>query len=919
MSSASTNPNNPTRTESEAALDQLKRIQARYKEAKSSGKMGATYNGAEFEKDVKTCLNLWFPYSVLSGVRLFTPSMRKTGAFAYEIDNLFHVREAGTDYLIVVESKLGEIAVEGKEWRVTYGAKNKCARQQVENHIISLYEYLKPIAHNTTLKIIAIVTSPHESTKEKKITGYRNSKLILCSLERLAAVLGERFEFDASKEGPHAELLSVSQSPFLSLLRLSLANPALGHPEYGSAIRYIDRCRRLLDQTLFEDFSPKQERWLINGSAGMGKSVLLAYTAAVFSSGRELVHGGSVVDLGLQEATEKFDEINFNVSSGRVAMVAMSARQLEGLEEWYDAFVEKYQSVESFKGDLHFRRPVFMLARDIKKWKDRAPEDAFSAVLVDEAHDLSAPAANDLKELHGVSPFYLVAACDRHQQLQLVGTNARVIKGFDFTNRWTRLKHVYRNPASVYIASLGLLFRWFADKGPKIIPTDQQLKESFGFDVLMTNSNGRTLHVKNDAHPANCWAHSVAEFPTAEVAAEALRAERLSRDEVLWVRFSEEDSDFDYESLHHEFTYHNFRSKEASDLCDKYVKGQDFPVVVIEGFPGFMDLFDEKKDEEKMWQFRRELYLCASRATSFLFFVCNVKETPEVGRIRTELTRLLLAAGRPRGTAEDTGSRSWAFTITPPTVYRKLEDFPDTQEDQEHRDPKDLRKVKSGSSQESGEVGREEESSKLKQSISTAREEEAQSQEGLLYPLHNFQAMSAREFAKLVEFPVSKVSNALIDQGQFEGENAEVSREILAEIAPLFGCMDAAVMGDDAGDSAEAPEESDDTELVKPNQDAVEGEQAVGDQQDSQSIEWNYCAIHPGSWIEDRNLGFGLVRRLRTDPENPGADVHEVWFSTGVQLRHSISRNVNTQSVVGEDEVPPKYRKQEARQRGEAS
>jgi hypothetical protein len=43
--------------------------------------------------------------------------------------------------------------------------------------------------------------------------------------------------------------------------------------------------------------------------------------------------------------------------------------------------------------------------------------------------------------------------------------------------------------------------------------------------------------------------------------------------EVLWVRFSDEDPDFDYEKLR-QFTYHNCRSYDAQKISDKYVKGQ---------------------------------------------------------------------------------------------------------------------------------------------------------------------------------------------------------------------------------------------------------------------------------------------------------------------------------------------------------
>lgn len=66
---------------------------------------------------------------------------------------------------------------------------------------------------------------------------------------------------------------------------------------------------------------------------------------------------------------------------------------------------------------------------------------------------------------------------------------------------------------------------------------------------------------------------------------DALRQVRfLQRDDVLWVRFCEEDSFFDYEALS-AFTYHPLNGGGVADLIDKYIKGQEFSVVVIEGLP----------------------------------------------------------------------------------------------------------------------------------------------------------------------------------------------------------------------------------------------------------------------------------------------------------------------------------------------
>jgi hypothetical protein len=194
----------------------------------------------------------------------------------------------------------------------------------------------------------------------------------------------------------------------------------------------------------------------------------------------------------------------------------------------------------------------------------------------------------------------------------------------------------------------------------------------------------------SDAHPANSWCHTVATFPSAEATYAALHRERLGHREVLWVRFSEEDPDFDYELLRH-FTYHNCRSIEAHKISDKYVKGQEYPIVVIEGFPSFMDRYEESGHkgelEEKMWAFRREVYLCASRATGFLYFVCNPRtETPENIRIKEEIEGLVEAVSQPLDIIT-AGTKSWRISIKETDQKRSMDVFDDVNSSESEKNP----------------------------------------------------------------------------------------------------------------------------------------------------------------------------------------------------------------------------------------
>jgi hypothetical protein len=222
------------------------------------------------------------------------------------------------------------------------------------------------------------------------------------------------------------------------------------------------------------------------------------------------------------------------------------------------------------------------------------------------------------------------------------------------------------------------MFRWFAKEGPKIVPLEKELQNIFGFKTNpVPGDQGMKVTMESDAHPANSWCHTVGQLPDAATAFSILTNERMGRREVLWVRFSEEDADFDYETLASHFTYHNCRIEGADELSSKYIKGQDYAIVVIEGFPGFMDDYADSADrnaeeaEKRMWQFRRELYLCASRATCFLYFICKVPESKPISRIRMELDAMISATSIPED-RHTGGTRTWSFQIPKAEISRTL-------------------------------------------------------------------------------------------------------------------------------------------------------------------------------------------------------------------------------------------------------
>ena len=630
------------------------------------------YTPEEYELDVHKLLDAMFPYSVLSGLRLFSAETRQHRDHGFELDNLIHLRLGGTDHIIVVEAKKPSIRAEGGKWNVAYADGPKCARKQVDNHVRTLWEYLRPIAQGVDLKFVAAVCTL-ESSRRTSSDGYLNSDLHLISVDDLLDFFADKFLFGSAEDAIGPEVLRVSQSSFLSMLRLGASVPSLGHPEVVSAVRYVERCRRALDATLFLDFKPKRERWAINGSAGMGKSVLLAYSAAVLASGREW-QGKPGEEFA--RPSKLLESIGYSAdeSSGPIYVVAMTTKQLEQLQKFYREFVRRFQAGD-YSGQITFRRVEFVVCRDAKKistWCGLA-----SALLVDEAHDLPAYAAKEISEKHASRSFYLILAYDRHQKLRLTRSDSRIMEGVDFTGKTDRLRQIYRNPVPVYMASLALMFRWLPSEGPKVIPDKKDLESNFAFDVRNHANGDIEVSMKTDAHPANAWAHTVATFPDADTAFKSLENDRMGHAEVLWVRFCEEDPEFDYERLRR-FTYHNCRNYDSDMISDKYVKGQEYPIVVIEGFPSFMDRYEDseygKADEGKMWKFRREVYLCASRATCFLYFVCNPRQfTAENRRILSELDSLVESLAVPSESVRGR-TRVWSLRIRDTGASRQVAD-----------------------------------------------------------------------------------------------------------------------------------------------------------------------------------------------------------------------------------------------------
>ena len=110
------------------------------------------------------------------------------------------------------------------------------------------------------------------------------------------------------------------------------------------------------------------------------------------------------------------------------------------------------------------------------------------------------------------------------------------------------------------------------------------------------------------------------------------------------------------------------------ELVDKYVKGQEYPVVVIEGVPSALNRWEERAipptedidaDENDMWRARRILYLCASRATGFLIFVAGEPQGLAPS-IRSEVQALVKQLGQPETSGASGSEWALSFPVTHP-------------------------------------------------------------------------------------------------------------------------------------------------------------------------------------------------------------------------------------------------------------
>lgn len=623
-----------------------------------------------FEEIVGSTLRRVFPWCVISNVRLFDPRVADSeDPFGVELDYIVHFRTGTRDHILIVECKFTTISFVGsdilpqalKDWVVSYWDKKKSAKQQIARHASILKNLLGRSSADTTVIGFIVSGDPNTPTlKDLASRGATGLRFVLGSLASLEEFCRNTIRTERA--------VPVALSPLLGVLHSGNPDIVLGHPEPARALAFIEHCRRRFDCELFRLFAPSKRYWAINGSAGMGKSLLLVYSAFVFASDMRVVEEDDTPIIGKSK----------NVKLGlpgpdvrKVVIYALTERQLGVLHQFWENLRQFLLRLKGFNG-YRIGLPYFRL------WRDGSQLEG-NVVLIDEAHDLSDSAQNYIAQWISdeAKQRYLVLGCDRHQKLLATAKDEPLLGPLKFSGHTRRLWRNYRNPFPIFAASISLMFRWYASTGPKVVPSMEHLRDGLGLRVVSRSREGKlTIACRNDAHPANAWANMVLCTSTADTAWSWLEQSRLISNDVLWVRFSEEDPDFDYDRLRL-LSFYSLARETAAQSINRYIKGREFSVVVIEGY--WKDGEHMESEEDKLWIARRQLFMCASRSRGFLVLIPPRNNA----EILSEYQTITSAFRAPKF---ENGGNSWVFEIAPTPDVRRYSVFIDAEDSEGEKD-----------------------------------------------------------------------------------------------------------------------------------------------------------------------------------------------------------------------------------------
>lgn len=619
----------------------------------------------DFERRIGDLLSERFPFCVLSGVCAFRPDTREDHLFSNQIDHLLHIREPEGDRMILVECKhlmlWGTNSCSRPTGSSGWNGPNGNTKQQVCNQSSALYHLLKVWEERQRVRFEGWVI--HRGICLPEIYDYQkdNHKIQLRLMDEpgLLRHLQRRTPFSA---------IPVQRSRLLRPLLNHRAGPGLFHPPIPDAIDALRRTREELDREIYDKlrFPASGSNWCIQGSAGTGKSVLAAYAVAALSTGRVIVR--------TSEGTPSLDSIDSALPKNfpdrgqlRIQVSALTEFQVDVLEQRWKDFVRLIAKMS--RDEIPAIRPVYF-----EQWRGRIREDC-NILVIDESHDL---ANEDQLEVAGwlnADPAgrYLIVAQDRHQQIREHGLRVKIFQGLNFSWKCSSLSRSYRSPFSVTAAATSLLFRWHSERGPMVRPKTVELRTRSGqtletfvsiggikLENRPARETGQVVAMRNDSHPGNGWRRTIDLFEDALDLHGFLQSNRVAKTDVLWLRFSQQHPDLQDLTLQEQYRFHRIDPANPADFIDRNIKGLEFPVVVIEGTPQPIDPGETEEENAAMWRARRQLYLCATRASAFVYFV--LVDNPHNRGIRQELLEILNQLREPTAKPFDTGL-TWKMRI----------------------------------------------------------------------------------------------------------------------------------------------------------------------------------------------------------------------------------------------------------------
>jgi hypothetical protein len=367
----------------------------------------------------------------------------------------------------------------------------------------------------------------------------------------------------------------------------------------------------------------------------------------------------------------------------KIYVYAVKIKQIEALKFYWRGITKQISRITNHLPAL--QQPVF------KRWNGEIPEDC-TILVIDESHDLSIE--DQQKIASWINRYdsklcqkYLLVACDRNQALKRKDKDEDIIAGINFSGYTTRLNRIYRCPFPVYVASIGLLFRWFAPQGGCIVLSSQRLRECFGFKPYIKEfDDGMLLTMRNDCHPGNNWKQTVNYFANCSTIYAHLAQFSLDRHDVLWACFEKTEQEFNYPEIARKYTFVDLRDVRDSDTeneIDLNIKGQEFSIVVVEGLPPDMNPSELiKKDdwgkvseaEQKMWRCRKNVYIVCSRASAFLYFITDLDKPANENA--NELRNLIEQVSKSFRGKNESG-QTCEFKVNKPKTQRKPDIFKD--------------------------------------------------------------------------------------------------------------------------------------------------------------------------------------------------------------------------------------------------